>query len=69
MDEVAFAIRYKDLVPRTDWAAEKAAPFLHPKLSAVTATVLDPAHEAFIKECEAIAHEALAAKAKKKRGK
>jgi len=53
MDTAEFTIRYKALVARRDWAAEKAAVFLHPKLSSVTASITTPAHEQYVKDCEA----------------
>jgi len=53
MTPIEFGIRYKTLVARRDWAAEKSAVYLHPRLSSVTAVVTTPAHEQFIKDCEA----------------
>jgi len=48
-----FMVKYKIIMDRRDWAAEKAAPYLHPRLSSVTANVTTPAHEQYIKDCEA----------------
>lgn len=53
IDAAEFMVRYKTLMDRRDWAAEKSAVYLHPRLSSVTAIVTTPAHEKFIKDCEA----------------
>lgn len=65
MDAAEFMVQYKALVARRDWAAEKAAVYLHPRLSAITASITTPAHEQFVKDCEAEAAALIVAAANK----
>ena len=53
IEAVEFAIKYKALVARRDEAAKNAAPYLHPRLSSITASITTPEHEQYIKDCEA----------------
>jgi len=39
IDETEYAVLLKDLINRRDWAAEKAAPYIHPRLSSIEASV------------------------------
>lgn len=52
--------RLESLTQRRDDAAKNAAPYIHPRLSSVTATVTDPAHEAYVKEREALKKQLMA---------
>jgi hypothetical protein len=39
LDDAEYMIKLKELMVRRDWAAEKAAPYLHPRLSSTEANV------------------------------
>lgn len=48
IDETQYAILFKQLTERRDWAAQQAAPFIHPRLSAVQADVKLTGHDLFV---------------------
>jgi hypothetical protein len=35
IDDVEYEILLKNLISRRDWAADKAAPYIHPRLSSI----------------------------------
>jgi hypothetical protein len=39
IDEIEYAVLLKNLINRRDWAAEKAAPYIHPRLASIEANV------------------------------
>ena len=67
IDTVEYTIRLQELTRRRDKAAVDACSYIHPRLSAITASVTTPAHEKFVKECEALAAELLAQEAAAKK--
>jgi hypothetical protein len=48
IDTAEFTIRMMELIKRRDNAAEKAAPYMHARLSSIEATVKDAGHEAWL---------------------
>jgi len=66
IDTVEYTIRLQELTRRRDKAAVDACSYIHPRLSAITANVTTPAHEKYVKECEALALVLQAEEASKK---
>lgn len=48
IDAVQYAVEYKMLVARRDNAAEKACPYIHPRLASIEAKVESSGHEAWL---------------------
>ncbi len=65
LDTPQYMVALHDLTKRRDKAAVDACSYIHPRLSAVTANITTPAHEQFIRDCEAEAALLLAAEAAK----
>ena len=66
IDAAEFMAKFKALTDRRDWAAEKSAVYLHPRLSSITASITTPEHEQYVKEREVEIVKLLAAAARKK---
>ncbi len=62
LDTPQYMVALHDLTKRRDKAAVDACSYIHPRLSAVTAVVSTPEHEAYVKEREATAKSILAEK-------
>jgi len=54
IDLVEYTLKLKMMISRKDQAAEKAAPYVHPRLASIQATVTDPEHERWLAMINAI---------------
>lgn len=55
IDAVEYAVKMTELIRRRDNAAEKAAPFIHPRLASIEAKVEDSGHEKWLALMEGLA--------------
>ena len=55
IDAVEYAVKMTELIKRRDNAAEKAAPFIHPRLASIEAKVEDSGHEKWLALMEGLA--------------
>jgi len=66
IDLIEYKVKMENITKRRDRTAVFLAPYIHPRLSAITANVTTPEHERFVKEREAVALLIMAEEAAKK---